>query len=152
MLQSAGPGLPRTDGGFDLKNVTKQDLVSETAKSSGLNQFRVKEVAELFLDLVSGNLAAGKTIEIRGFGTFYTKERKPRPARNPRTGEVCPLGRRRVALFRFSSDVKREVAVPELQGLPLEGEGVDAEAHETRAAPHALEAEEALVGSEAGRA
>jgi hypothetical protein len=38
------------------------------------------------------------------------------PARNPRTGEVCPLGTRRVALFRFSPDVRLHVhEMPELQ-------------------------------------
>ena len=57
-----------------------------------------------------------KTIELRGSGTFYTKERKPRPARNPRTGEICPLGRRRVALFRFSPEVREHIhEMPELQ-------------------------------------
>jgi len=57
-----------------------------------------------------------KTIEIRGFGTFYSKERKPRPARNPRTGEICPLDRRRVALFRFSPEVREHIhEMPELR-------------------------------------
>jgi nucleoid DNA-binding protein len=98
-----------------LKNVTKQDLVSEAAKSSGHPQLEIKEVAEQFMRLVGEYLAQEKTIEIRGFGTFYTKVRKPRPARNPRTGEICPLGRRKVALFRFSADMKTQIRdVPEL--------------------------------------
>jgi nucleoid DNA-binding protein len=98
-----------------LKNVTKQDLVQEAAKSSGHPQLEIKEVAEQFMRLVGEYLAQEKTIEIRGFGTFYTKVRKPRPARNPRTGEICPLGRRKVALFRFSADMKTQIRdVPEL--------------------------------------
>jgi nucleoid DNA-binding protein len=98
-----------------LKNVTKQDLVQEAAKSSGRPQLEIKEVAEQFMQLVGEHLALEKTIEIRGFGTFYTKVRKPRPARNPRTGEICPLGRRKVALFRFSADMKSQIReVPEL--------------------------------------
>ena len=98
-----------------MKNVTKQDLVQEAAKSSGRPQLEIKEVAEHFMRLVGEQLAQEKTIEIRGFGTFYTKVRKPRPARNPRTGEICPLGRRKVALFRFSADMKSQIReVPEL--------------------------------------
>lgn len=98
-----------------MKNVTKQDLVQEAAKSSGRPQLEIKEVAEQFMRLVGEYLAQEKTIEIRGFGTFYTKIRKPRPARNPRTGEICPLGRRKVALFRFSADMKSQIReVPEL--------------------------------------
>ena len=98
-----------------MKNVTKQDLVQEAAKSSGRPQLEIKEVAEHFMRLVGEHLAQEKTIEIRGFGTFYTKVRKPRPARNPRTGEICPRGRRKVALFRFSADMKSQIReVPEL--------------------------------------
>ena len=98
-----------------MKNVTKQDLVQEAAKSSGHPQLEIKEVAEQFMQLIGEYLAQEKTIEIRGFGTFYTKVRKPRPARNPRTGEICPLGRRKVALFRFSADMKTQIRdVPEL--------------------------------------
>lgn len=98
-----------------LKNITKQDLVQEAAKSSGHSQLEVREVTEQFMRVVGEYLAQDATIEIRGFGTFYAKERKPRPARNPRTGEVCPLGRRRVALFRFSADMKDRIReMPEL--------------------------------------
>jgi nucleoid DNA-binding protein len=98
-----------------LKNITKQDLIQEAAKSSGHSQLEVREVTEQFMRVVGEYLVQDATIEIRGFGTFYAKERKPRPARNPRTGEVCPLGRRRVALFRFSADMKDRIReVPEL--------------------------------------
>lgn len=99
-----------------MKNVTKQDLVQEAAKSGGHPQLEIKEVVEQFMRLVGEHLAQEKTIEIRGFGTFYTKVRKPRPARNPRTGEICPLGRRKVALFRFSADMKTQIreVLPEL--------------------------------------
>ena len=99
-----------------LKNVTKQDLIQEVSRSSGRSQVEARGVVEEFMKVVTDLLEAGKMIEIRGFGTFYAKERKPRPARNPRTGEVCPLGARRVALFRFSPDVRLHVhEVPELQ-------------------------------------
>jgi nucleoid DNA-binding protein len=99
-----------------LKNITKQDLIQESSKSSGHSQTETREIAEHFMQVISEMLVQGKSIEIRGFGTFYTKERKPRPARNPRTGEICPLGRRRVALFRFSPDVRCHIHdLPELQ-------------------------------------
>lgn len=98
-----------------MKNVTKQDLIQEASRSSGRSQAETRQVAETFMKVVSNLLEAGKVIEIRGFGTFYAKERKPRPARNPRTGEICPLAARRVALFRFSPDVRQHIhEMPEL--------------------------------------
>ena len=99
-----------------MKNVTKQDLIQEASRSSGRSQAETRLVAENFMKVVTSLLEAGKVIEIRGFGTFYAKERKPRPARNPRTGEICPLAARRVALFRFSPDVRQHIhEMPELR-------------------------------------
>jgi len=99
-----------------LKNITKQDLIHEASKSSGHSQTETRVIAEQFMQVITELLDEGNSVEIRGFGTFYTKVRKPRPARNPRTGEICPLGRRRVALFRFSPEVRCHIhEVPELQ-------------------------------------
>jgi len=92
-----------------VNNITKQDLVNEVSRTTGLTQVDTKVAVEEFLVRTQSLLAAGKTIEIRGFGTFYTKKRKPRPARNPKTGEVVPLYERRVPLFKFSSDIKKRV-------------------------------------------
>jgi nucleoid DNA-binding protein len=101
-----------------LKNVTKQDLIQEASRSSGRSQAETRGVVEEFMKVVAEMLEAGKMIEIRGFGTFYAKERKPRPARNPRTGEICPLGLRRVPLFRFSPEVRLRInEIPELQDV-----------------------------------
>jgi nucleoid DNA-binding protein len=92
-----------------LTNITKQDLVNEVSRSTGLTQVDTKVAVEEFLIRVQALLSAGKTIEVRGFGTFYTKKRKPRPARNPKTGQVVPLYERIVPLFKFSSDLKKRV-------------------------------------------
>jgi nucleoid DNA-binding protein len=89
-----------------LGNVTKQDLVQRTAFLTGMSQSKVKSVTEEFLRVVGEELQGGSTIEIRGFGTFLTKRRQPRPARNPRTGEVVPLGERTVPLFKFSGELR----------------------------------------------
>ena len=92
-----------------MTNVTKQDLVNEVSRATGLTQVDTKVAVEEFLTRVQALLSDNKTIEIRGFGTFYTKVRKPRPARNPKTGQVVPLFERVVPLFKFSSDIKKRV-------------------------------------------
>jgi nucleoid DNA-binding protein len=93
-----------------VTNKTKQDLIADVAKFTGLTQADTKIVVEVLLETVSNFLEQEKTIEIRGFGTFYTKERKPRPARNPKTGEVVPLDRRLVPLFKYSNELKRKIS------------------------------------------
>ncbi len=71
---------------------------------------KVRTVVEQFFDVVAESLAEGNTIELRGFGTFARKERKARPARNPRTGEIVYLDSRSVIAFKFSSEVKDAIA------------------------------------------
>ena len=89
-----------------MGNITKQDLVQRAASQSCASQAKVRQVMEEFLLVVGEELQAGKSIEIRGFGTFHSRKRLPRPARNPRTGEVVPLGERIVPLFKFSNELK----------------------------------------------
>ena len=90
-------------------NTTKHDLIADVAKQTGLTQSDTKIVVEELLETISKFLEQQKSIEIRGFGTFYTKMRKPRPARNPKTGEVVPLYRRLVPLFKYSGDMKKKI-------------------------------------------
>ena len=96
-----------------MPNVTKQDLIQQASLANGRTQSDSRAVFESFLQLVGEHLQGGKAIEIRGFGTFHSRKRLPRPARNPRTGEVVPLGERNVALFKFSSDLRLEGATPD---------------------------------------
>lgn len=92
-----------------MSTVTKRDLVSEVAEHTGFTQVEVKETIEHLLNAITEILAENHTIEIRGFGSFYPKVRRPRPARNIRTGTVVPLKKRVVPLFRYASGVKNKV-------------------------------------------
>lgn len=89
-----------------MSNVTKQDLVQRAAFQTGASQAKTRQVMDEFLRVIGEELQVGQTIEIRGFGTFLTRTRQPRPARNPRTGEVVPLGERKVPLFKFSTELR----------------------------------------------
>lgn len=100
-------------------NATKHDLIADVAKQTGLTQSDTKIVVEELLETISKFLEQQKSIEIRGFGTFFTKMRKPRPARNPKTGEVVPLYRRLVPLFKYSGDMKRKICESVLKKSPV---------------------------------
>lgn len=90
-------------------NTTKQDIVNDISKVTGLTQSDTKIAVEGLLQSISDALCHGKSIEIRGFGTFYPKRRKARPARNPKTGEVILVHERFVPLFKFSAELKGRV-------------------------------------------
>ena len=70
--------------------MTKADLVEQVyeAIGPGVTKKDCGAVVDAFLNAVKLALANGEHIEIRGFGTFKVRERRPRIARNPRTGAV----------------------------------------------------------------
>jgi DNA-binding protein HU-beta/integration host factor subunit beta len=94
---------------MNAKTTTKHDIIAKVARNTGLTQSEIKIAVGEFLELFAEELERGRVIEMRGFGTFYTKERKARPARNPKTGEAVQLSRRVVPLFKFSGALRKRV-------------------------------------------
>lgn len=89
--------------------MTKADLVHAISQETGIILKDTKIIVDSFLDNVSDSLIEGNHIELRGFGTFKNKLRKPRTARNPNTQEILNLGERVVPTFKFSKTVVNAV-------------------------------------------
>ncbi len=73
--------------------MTKADLVERAADAVGPGVIK-KDcglVVDAFLDSVKDALERGEGVEIRGFGTFKVRRRKPRTARDSRTGELVEI-------------------------------------------------------------
>jgi integration host factor subunit beta len=86
--------------------MTKAELIEEV---SGVVQMTEKDsemIVEAILDGVVRALRRGDRIEIRGFGSFRTRQRKPRVGRNPKTGARVEVPAKRVAYFKPSKEVK----------------------------------------------
>ena len=97
-------------------NTQKNTLIADVARLTGMSVKDTKIVVEEFLERIASALEQQRSIELRGFGKFYTKLRTPRPARVPSTGEVVLLKRRLVALFRYSGDLKKQICEELLKG------------------------------------
>ena len=89
--------------------MTKAEIVDEIAERTGLTKKDVADTVDQFLEAVSRALAAGKHIEIRGFGTFKVRERKARKARNPRSGAEVMVPAKLVPVFKASNELKGAV-------------------------------------------
>ncbi len=62
--------------------MTKQDLVSEISKSTGIEKVTVMKTIEALMDTVKTSMANNKNVYLRGFGTFLVKKRAKKTARN----------------------------------------------------------------------
>ncbi len=77
--------------------MTKSVLIEKVAERVGsLTRKQTEFVVETVFDSIKEALIRGEKIEIRGFGNFKPKHRKPRKARNPKTGEKVDVPAKRV--------------------------------------------------------
>src|SRR6266567_3078565 len=66
--------------------VTKADLVEQVVRVTELPRKESEAVVETIFESIIGALQGGDRIEIRGFGSFRTRQRRGRTGRNPKTG------------------------------------------------------------------
>jgi integration host factor subunit beta len=89
--------------------VTKKDIANAISQKSGLTQTQVKEIIQRLFDGIIETLEKDKRIELRNFGVFEVKKRKPRTARNPRTGEKVMVPAKRVVTFKPGLEMQERV-------------------------------------------
>lgn len=94
-----------------MSALTKADLAEHLSDKTGLNRRQCKEVVELFFHEVSQNLIDGVPVKLSGFGNFELKEKKPRPGRNPKTGEEVTISARRVVTFKAGQKFRKQIEV-----------------------------------------
>jgi integration host factor subunit beta len=81
-------------------HVTKRDIVKTLADKFALSQVDARKIVQGTFDAIVNTLVEQGRIELRNFGVFEVKTRKPRRARNPRTGEPVEVPARRVVTFK----------------------------------------------------
>lgn len=97
-------------------SVTKNDMVIEIAKKTGLEQQKVKQIVQMTLDGIIEILAIEQRIELRNFGVFEVRTRKARKARNPRTGDEVMVPSKKVVSFKAGKIMEERVeAEPDLK-------------------------------------
>ena len=89
--------------------VTKNSLVEIIHNEVGLNKREAKEFIEEFFESIKLGLESGYDIKISGFGNFVLRDKKPRPGRNPKTGEDVTISERRVVTFKSGLKLKHKL-------------------------------------------
>lgn len=89
-----------------MSSVTKKDLTDHLVDTLGLTGKESKALVESLFNTICSTLATGEDVKLSGFGNFTLRDKRPRPGRNPKTGEMVPIAARRVVTFRASQKVK----------------------------------------------
>jgi integration host factor subunit beta len=86
--------------------MTKADLIDEVSRLTELTRKDSEVIVETIFESVVHSLRAGDKIEIRGFGSFRTRQRKPRVGRNPKTGDRVEVPAKKIPFFKPSKELK----------------------------------------------
>jgi len=86
--------------------MTKADLIDEVSRQVELTRKDSEVIVETIFDSIVHSLRAGDKIEIRGFGSFRTRQRNPRVGRNPKTGDSVEVPAKKIPFFKPSKELK----------------------------------------------
>lgn len=89
--------------------MTKADLVEEVSRAIEATRKDAEAIVETVFESIIKSLRAGDKIEIRGFGSFRTRQRRGRIGRNPKTGARVEVPPKRIPFFKPSKDLKELV-------------------------------------------
>ena|SRR5215471_8918348 len=86
--------------------MTKAELIEEVSRVVEMTRKDSEVIVEAIFDSVVRALRNGDKIEIRGFGSFRTRQRQPRVGRNPKTGARVEVPAKRIPYFKPSKELK----------------------------------------------
>jgi integration host factor subunit beta len=86
--------------------MTKADLIEEVSRVVEMTRKDSEVIVEAIFDSIVRSLRAGDKIEIRGYGSFRTRQRQPRVGRNPKTGTRVDVPSKRIPYFKPSKELK----------------------------------------------
>lgn len=85
----------------------KRELVNEVSQQlGGYYKQDVAQAVDIILEEISHALTEGRRVEIRGFGSFSVRTRKPRTTKNPKTGKMMDIPERKTLHFTMSKSLK----------------------------------------------
>lgn len=90
--------------------MTKADIVSEIAKSTGVEKVQVQAIVEAFMESIKTSLTNNNNVYLRGFGSFIVKKRTKKVARNISKNTTITIPEHNIPAFKpaksFAAKVK----------------------------------------------
>ncbi|MEJ2368568.1 MAG: integration host factor subunit beta [Acidobacteriota bacterium] len=98
--------------------MTKADLIDDVARKTELSRKDSEVIVDTIFEGIVKSLRGGDKIEIRGFGSFRTRQRNARVGRNPKTGERVDVPAKAIPYFKPSKELKDIVNNPQEAAKP----------------------------------
>ena len=89
--------------------MNKAQLVDKLSERTKLTKSQSEQILDATLEIIQKTLSKGEEVKIVGFGSFTVQKRKPRPGRNPKTGEPVTIPGGKIPKFKPGKDLKDRV-------------------------------------------
>jgi len=89
--------------------MNKQEMITELSSKTKMTGAAAGRFLNAFIETVSDALAQGDVVQLIGFGTFSTRERAARTARNPKDGTTISVPGKVVPAFKAGKALKDSV-------------------------------------------
>lgn len=90
--------------------MNKSDLIANIAEKSSLSKADAGRALDAFVETVREALVEGEKVQLVGFGTFETRDRKARSGRNPRNPkETIQIPASTAPVFKAGKNLKEAV-------------------------------------------
>jgi len=86
--------------------MTKADLIDEVSRVVEMTRKDAEVIVETIFESIVKSLKTGDKIEIRGFGSFRTRQRQARIGRNPKSGDRVDVPAKRIPFFKPSKELR----------------------------------------------
>jgi integration host factor subunit beta len=89
--------------------MNKIELIQVLKDSNGLSKSEAEAVVNLFFIKMADALAQGERVEIRGLCSVFVKKYGGYTGRNPKTGELVKVARKKLPFFKVGKELKERV-------------------------------------------
>lgn len=96
--------------------MTKADLVDRVTGLGDLTRRDSEVIVDTLFDSIIHALKTNDKVEVRGFGSFRSRQRNSRTGRNPKTGASVEVPAKRVPFFKPSKELRDLVNPGEASG------------------------------------
>ncbi|MBN1517394.1 integration host factor subunit beta [Candidatus Sumerlaeota bacterium] len=85
----------------------KADIVKKIAASMNKKDKEALVIVDTIIESMKDVICQNQRLEIRDFGVFQIKQRKPRIGRNPKDKKEYPIPPRKVVTFKSGKELKK---------------------------------------------
>jgi len=94
---------------FRESEMNKSELIEALSQEINVPLREADSITNTILDAMTEALAAGDSIEIRGFGSFVVKEYGSYQGRNPKTGQKIKVPPKKLPFFKVGKELREKV-------------------------------------------